>query len=212
MKTLYPPHPNIKIPVHKLPEYEKSGKWIAQRKFNGTNVVIYISSERKIHILTRHGTAPKLFSLSKSHIDQLLSLNLEKGKDYWLNGELLDHKTKSSYYKKKIVLFDVLHAGRYLINNITQKQRIELLNNICNNSEELEENGIAIKVTEDIWLAQNWTDNFEFHYKEFLHCDEIEGLILRKSDSFINNFGQKEYDAPWIVKCRKPHSGGNYNF
>ena len=106
MKILYPPHPNIRIPSAKLNEYEKSGNWVAQRKFNGTNVVIYVSNDRKVHILTRHGTPPKLFSLSKSHVDQILSLNFEKGKDYWLNGELLDHKTKNPDYKKKIVLFD----------------------------------------------------------------------------------------------------------
>lgn len=212
MKILFPPHPEIKIQSHKLSEYEKSGKWIAQRKFNGTNVVIYVSVDRKIHILTRHGTPPKLFSLSESHKSQILSLNFEKDKDYWLNGELLDHKTKSKDYKKKIVLFDVLHAGRYLIKNPNQQARLEILNNICNHPEKLEKNNIALEVTQDIWLAQSWLDNFEQHYKELLHMDEIEGLVLRKKNSFLDNFGQKEYDASWIVKCRKPHSGGNYNF
>jgi hypothetical protein len=212
MKILFPPHPDIKIQSHKLPEYEKSGKWVAQRKFNGTNVVIYISHDRKINILTRHGTPPKLFSLSESHKNQILSLNLEQGKDYWLNGELLDHKTKSKDYKKKIVLFDVLHAGRYLIKNPNQEARLEILKNICNNPQNLEKNGIALEVTPDIWLAETYRDNFKHHFEEFLHMDEIEGLILRKKDSFIDNFGSKEYDASWIVKCRKPHSGGNYNF
>lgn len=212
MKVLFPPHPNIRIPAHKLPEYEKSGKWLAQRKFNGTNVVIYISSERKVGILTRHGTCPKLFNLSKSHIEQILSLNLEKGKDYWFNGELLDHKTKSQYYKKKIILFDVLHAGRYLINSLNQSERLQLLDSICNKPTILEKNGIALQVTNEIWMAENWQENFESHYKEFLDRDEIEGLILRKKDSVISNFGQKEHDVSWIVKCRKPHSGGNYNF
>lgn len=212
MKILFPPHPNIRIPFSKLAEYEKSGNWVAQRKFNGTNIVIYVSADRKIHILTRHGTAPKLFSLSKSHIDQILSLNLEKGKDYWFNGELLDHKTKNEHYKKKIVLFDVLHAGKYLINSLNQSKRLELLNNICHNVTNLEEKGIALKVSNDIWLAENWKNDFENHYKEFINFDEIEGLILRKSNSVISNFGQKEYDVSWIVKCRKPHSGGNYNF
>jgi hypothetical protein len=213
MKILYPPHPNIRILSNKLEDYEKTNKWIAQRKFNGTNVVIYIAHDRKINILTRHGTAPKLFSLSKSHVDQILSLNLEKGKDYWLNGELLDHKTKNVEYKKKIVLFDVLHAGKYLIKSLNQMQRIELLNDICHNPAEITSNTeIAQKITQDIWMAESWTNNFKYHYQEFISRDEIEGLILRKKDSQIDNFGQKSYDASWIVKCRKPHSGGNYNF
>jgi hypothetical protein len=28
----------------------------------------------------------------------------------------------------------------------------------------------------------------------------------------LDNFGQKEYDVPWMVRCRKPHPGGTYNF
>jgi ATP-dependent DNA ligase len=212
MKILYPPHPNIRIPFGKLREYEESGKWIAQRKFNGTNVLIYISKDRKVHILTRHGTPPKLFSLSKSHIDQILSLKLDPDKDYWLNGELLDHKTKNKDYKKKIVLFDVLHAGKYLIRNPNQQKRLEILSNICNNSEKLEKNGLALEVTQDIWMAESWEYDFEEHFKEHIDKDEIEGLILRKKNSFLDNFGQKEYDVSWIIKCRKPHAGGNYTF
>lgn len=212
MKILYPPHPNIRIPYNKLKEYEESGKWVAQRKFNGTNILIYISANREINILTRHGTPPKLFSLSQSHIDQLLSLNLEPSKDYWLNGELLDHKTKNKDYKKKIVLFDVLHAGKYLIRNPNQMKRLEMLKNICNHPEKLEKNGIALEVSEDIWMAESWEYDFEQHFQEYIDRDEIEGLILRKKNSFLDNFGQKEYDVSWIVKCRKPHSGGNYNF
>jgi len=212
MKILYPPHPNIRIPFNKLKEYEESGKWIAQRKFNGTNILIYISTNREISILTRHGTPPKLFSLSESHANQLLSLNLDPNKDYWLNGELLDHKTKNKDYKKKIVLFDVLHAGRYLVKNPNQIKRLEMLKDICNHPEKLEKNGLALEVTQDIWMAESWEYDFEQHYNKYIDKDEIEGLILRKKNSFLDNFGQKEYDVSWIVKCRKPHSGGNYNF
>lgn len=212
MKILFPPHPNIRILYNKLSYYENTGCWLAQRKFNGTNVVIYVSHDRKVSILTRHGSAPKLFSLSTSHIDQILSLDLHPDKDYWFNGELLDHKTKDKNYKKKIILFDILHAGNYLIKSHNQEERLILLKNICRNPTEKEPGGIAIKVTEDIWLADFWHKDFEYHYKEFIDKDEIEGLILRKKNSFISNFGQKEYDVSWILKCRKPHSGGNYTF
>jgi hypothetical protein len=212
MKILFPPHAHIRIASSKLNEYENSKNWIAQRKFNGTNVLVYISRDKKVSILTRHGTAPKLFSLTKSHVEQILSLNLEKDKDYWLNGELLDHKTKDKDYKGKIVFFDVLHAGRYLIQNPSQIERLELLKNICNYPSSLEKNGIALQISDNIWMAESWSNDFLLHYKEFLHKDEIEGLILRKSNSFIDNFGQKSYDVSWIIKCRKPHNGGNYNF
>jgi hypothetical protein len=213
MPVLFPPHPESKISDHKLEEYEKSGRWLAQRKFNGTHVVIHVSADRHVSILTRHGTPPKLFSLKKTHIDQILSLDMQEGKEYWFDGELLDHKTKTGDYKGKIVLFDVLHAGQYLIKKMNQAERLELLKKICGNPVCKEPGrGIALMVTENIWMAETWNGDFRFHFEEFLKMDEVEGLILRKADSFIDNFGQKKYDVPWIVRCRKPHSGGNYNF
>jgi ATP-dependent DNA ligase len=213
MRTLYPPHPSLKISCHNLDKYEKTNNWIAQRKFNGTNVLINISPDKKIGMLTRHGHAPKNFVLSSSHIEQLLSLNLEGNKEYWFNGELLDSKTKSKEYKEKIILFDALQAGEYFIRKPTQIDRLKILSEICRNPSELEPNkGIALKITENIWLAESWENDFAKHYEEFLNLDEIEGLILRKKDSFLTDFGSKKYDVSWILKCRKPHSGGNYNF
>lgn len=213
MSVLFPPHPADKISPQRLSEYEKSKNWIIQRKFNGTHVLINVSVDKKVSILTRHGTYPKLFNLTKSHINQILSLNLEENKEYWFDGELLDHKTKNKNYKGKIILFDVLQAGAYFIMKKTQQERLDLLKQICKNPNKLETNyGIALEVTKDIWLAESWENEFEKHFKEFNHLDEIEGIILRKKNSFIDNFGQKEYKVNWIVRCRKPHSGGSYIF
>ncbi len=213
MPTIYPPHPNLKIPPLSLRSYEASGEWVAQRKFNGTNVVINISPSKKITILNRHGKPPKLFSLSESNIEQILSLNLDKNKEYWLNGELLDHKTSSKDYKRKIVLFDVLQAGEYFIRSPNQIKRLQILSEICNNPTDLEPNkGIALQVSDNIWMAETWSQGFLDRFKDFLDLDEIEGLILRKSNSNLGNFGQKKYDVHWMVKCRKPHKGGTYDF
>ena len=213
MPILFPPHPENKILPQRLGDYEKSGNWIAQRKFNGTHILLHVSADRQVTILTRHGTPPKLFNLTKSHIEQILSLNLEPEKEYWLNGELLDHKTKNKNHKSKIILFDVLQAGDYLIMKMNQKDRLDLLAKICRNPTELEPNsGIALQSTPDIWLAESFSNEFEKHFEEFNHLDEIEGLILRKKNSFIDNYGQREYSVNWIIRCRKPHSGGSYNF
>lgn len=212
MKTLYPPHPKTKIPPHMLPDYEASGAWIAQRKFNGTHVLVNISPDRKVGILTRHGTPPKLFSLTASHIEQILGLNLEPGKEYWLNGELLDHKTKNPHYKGKLVFFDVLQAGKYLF-GVKQTDRLALLDDICHNPVYWEPaDGIALEVSEDIFLAEPFDECFEIHFEEFLDSDEIEGLVLRKRQSVIDNFGGKPYSVNWLLRCRKPHAGGNYQF
>lgn len=212
MKILFPPHPSTKISFHKLQDYEKTNNWVAQRKFNGTNILINITPDKKISILTRHGTMPKNFTLSKSHAEQILSLNLEE-KEYWLNGELLDSKTKSKEYKEKIIFFDVLQAGQYFIRKPNQLERLGILSNICRDPKELEPtNRIALQITSDVWMAESWVKDFRKHYEELIFLDEIEGLILRKKDSFLTDFGSKKYDVSWMLKCRKPSVGGNYNF
>lgn len=212
MKILFPPHPSTKISFHKLDDYEKTNNWIAQRKFNGTNILINITSDKKIGILTRHGTPPKNFTLSKNHIEQILSLNLEE-KEYWLNGELLDSKTKNKEYKEKIIFFDVLQAGEYFIRKPNQLERLGILDNICRNPKDPEPtNKMALQITPDIWMADSWVKDFRKHYEELIFLDEIEGLILRKKDSFLTDFGSKKYDVSWMLKCRKPSVGGNYNF
>jgi len=211
---LFPPRPKGKINPKRLPKYEKSGKWICQRKFNGTHVVLHITPEREVSILTRHGTPPKLFSLSQGHIDQILDLNFEDGQEYWLAGELLDHKTTDPNYKQKIVLFDVLQAGRYLMGRPNQMGRLELLEQICQpDPNQLEPtNGIALQISPNVWMAEHWDSDFTARFKDFLDLDEIEGIVLRKKKSAIDNFGAEEYDVDWMLRCRKPHGGGNYNF
>jgi len=213
MKILYPPRPKGKIPPATLPKYERSGQWLWQRKFNGTHVVVNVSPNREVGILTRHGTAPKLFSLSRDHVREILSLNLNPGSEYWFAGELLDHKTKNQNYKKKIVLFDVLQAGRYLMRRPDQVGRLNLLADICGRPQELEpNNGIALQVTDKIWMAEWWDTNAVDRFKDHLTTDEIEGLVLRKKKATLDNFGNKKYEVNWMIRCRKAHAGGNYGF
>lgn len=210
MKILYPPRPQSKLHPNQMLQYEKTGLWVWQRKFNGTHVAVNVSTDRKVGILTSHGSAPKLFSLTKRHVDDFLSITVP-GKEYWFAGELLDHKTSDKRYKGKIVLFDVLQAGHYFMRNPDQLGRLRILNNICGHPTELESaNGIALKVTDNIWMAEIWDTNIEDRFRDFLHLDEIEGLVLRRKNSCLNNFGNKEYEVPWMIRCRKPHK--NYTF
>jgi hypothetical protein len=218
MKILFPPHPEGKITHESLPVYESQGTWVAQRKYNGTHVVLNVSSTNQVGLLTRHGTPPKLFSLSASHITQILSLNLVPNQEYWFAGELLDHKTTTPEYKGRIVLFDVLQApidgpSRYLMRRPNQMCRLSVLDEICGFPTKLEpHHGIALQATKDIWLAEHFETDFVRHFMEFIHLPEIEGLMLRKKLSAIDNLGGAEYDVSWMLRCRKPHSGGNYRF
>lgn len=211
MRVLYPPHPSSRTPPHRLREYEASGGWIVQRKFNGTRVLVHVSPSGEVGMLNRHGSSPGMFRLTEDHRREILGLGLESGKEYWFDGELLDHKTSDARYKGRIILFDVLQAGEYLIRRPDQAGRLKILRELCGNPSVLEPGrGIALAVSDRVWMAESWTDGFEERFSDFLDMDEVEGLVLRRSSSVLGSFGQRKYDVPWIVRCRKPSSA--YNF
>lgn len=210
MEILYPPRPKSKILPTQLSEYERSGKWVVQRKFNGTRVLLNVHGN-KIHILNRHGIPPKLFSLSSEHKKEIATFNLDPNKNYWFDGELLDHKTITPFYKKRIVLFDLLQAGEYFFTAPHLLSRLDLLKQILNNPQKREPNlGIALQSTEHFWLAETFDKNFTDRFNDFIENPEIEGCVLKRKDSCIDNLGKKEYEVGWQIRCRKPHA--NYDF
>ena len=110
---MFPPRPKNRIRPVELPKYEKQGAWVVQRKFNGTRTLIHITPSFQVEAW-RPGKQKHLqWCLSAEITAQILSLNIERGKEYWFDGELLNNKTSDIAYKNKIVFFDILQAGRY---------------------------------------------------------------------------------------------------
>jgi ATP-dependent DNA ligase len=127
---IYPPRPCGKIPAGFLRKKYTPPFWCAQRKFNGTRNCVDIG-EGEVKLWTRHGTPNKRFDMPKSMKDQFLSLGISNS---YLDGELLHSKTKN--IKGKIVLFDILkYSGSDLFLS-GQKDRINLLDKICNHPKE----------------------------------------------------------------------------
>lgn len=207
---VYPPRPKGKITPNLLPKYEATRDWLAQRKFNGTRSPIRVTVDRQVFVWGRHGEPHKQFTPSKSIIEQILALDLPVGQEHWLDAELLKNKTTDPNYKDRIVLFDVLMMGTYFLGSHTQEKRLELLAKICRFPTILEPaNGIALVVSENIWMAETWDSAFPLHFSEKIGLDEIEGLFLRKRKSVIDNMGTREYECNWCLRCRKPHK--NYD-
>jgi ATP-dependent DNA ligase len=204
MKVIFPPRPKSKIHPNDLPYYDSQGKWVVQRKFNGTRNVIHITPEGELSVYSRYGKAhsPSKFVLQKGFRDEIMSsLNLEKGKEYWLDSELMNKQVDSG---KEIILYDVLQAGRYLFGSPNQMERLELLKHICGDPQNLEPGGIALQISPRLWMAQTWADHFVDRFKEALPNPKLEGLVLRRKDSAIDNFGDKEYETTNVIRCRKP--------
>lgn len=210
MAFIYPPKPFGKI-AHmggtslskQLAEYEKTGEWLAERKYNGTRNLIYVTDGEVS--LARPGVEHKQFSPSRELLKEIKSLNLETGRNYILDGELLDRKTSTPQYKGKIVLYDVLMAGSYLFGSPNLEGRYRILQDICRYPTEREGAvGIALRVTDNIWMAETFYDHFYDRFNDFIGHPEIEGLVLKRKASSLDNFGQKPYDVTWQIRVRKP--------
>jgi ATP-dependent DNA ligase len=206
---MYPPRPKHKIRPSDLAKYEAQGIYVVQRKFNGTRTTIHVEGGN-ITTWTRHNTPHKQWELTEDVANQIRSLNIKADSEYWFDAELLNNKTTTPHYKNRVVLFDVLHAGRYLFGKPNLLGRYDILSEICGHPQDLEPQGIALRVTENIWLAETFHENFEERFKDFIEMDEIEGLVLKKAKSALDNFGVKEYEIGWQLRCRKEHK--NYNW
>ena len=210
MKFLYPPRPRGKMLWTDLNSYEESGEWVAQRKFRGSNAVINISPKKEITLGSRHGKPFANFSLSKDYKEEIIaSLNIEPDTEYWLNGELMN---KDANAGNQIILYDVLHYKRYLFGNVTQIQRLEILNEICKSPKEYCDSKIALRVSGRIWMAETFYSNFLERFRESEPIQQLEGLVLRRKSGTLNDFGTKEYETTDLIRCRKPFMAEDRTF
>jgi hypothetical protein len=199
---IFPPRPKGKMLWTDLPYYEKTGLYVAQRKFRGSNSVLNISKQGKIIFGNRHGREFANFRLSKDYQDEILScLVLKPNTEYWLNGEIMN---KDENAKNEIIFFDILQEGRYFFQNPDQEKRLEILREICGDPKELCEEGLSLKISPRLRLAEVFEKDFVLRFKEAYPIKRIEGLVLRKRKSALDNFGVKEYETSNLIRCRKP--------
>jgi ATP-dependent DNA ligase len=209
-KIIYPPRPKGAVPPTDLPHYDELGLFCIQPKYNGSRSIIHIAEDRRVQIFSRHGRAHHSYTMPLPIQNEILALpGLPKATEIWLDGELMV-KTTPEDTKGKIILFDVLHYKEYLFLQYTQVERLNLLAKICGEPTKLDPwRGMGYQISDNLLMAPTFFSNFK---DEFLkdYGDEVEGLVLRKKDSLIDNFGQKEYEVPWLIRCRRPHK--NYHF
>ena len=137
---------------------------------------------------------------AKQKEEFVTGLRLKPNCEYWFNGELMNKDVDAT---NEIILYDLLHAERYLF-GVTQIDRLEMLGDICGNPKKLCHSGIALEVTSKIWLAEVFFSDFVARFKESLPIQQLEGLVLRKKLATLDNFGQSEYTTNDLIRCRKP--------
>lgn len=208
---LFPPRPQGKMYHTDLPRLEKSGLWLAQRKYNGIRNVIHVKNGN-VNFYTRDCElhSPKNFLMTKQYKDEIMSLNIDLSKEYIFDSELMGKQIGG---KKEVVLFDVLMAeGRYLFGNPTLVKRFDILKDICHNVPTIE--GLSFdQITRKIYLIENFYQNFKDRFNESLNDPRLEGLVLKKLNSALDHFGDQYYETKWLIRCRKAFSATkSYNF
>lgn len=200
MQIVHGPRPKSKIKPEQLPVYERTGDYVAQRKYNGDKNTFHVSADRKVTFWNK-GSAFTKSRFNPANVSlfekQISALNLKPG-DYWFDSELLTNKVPNT-----IVLYDVLQAEGSMLIGMTQIDRLNFLHEICGHPTELCSLGVALQVTENIWLAEHFDRDFPSRYKEYLHLDLIEGLVLRRKDAPLREFGVKAYETDDQIRCRK---------
>ena len=210
VNIIYPPRPKGAIPPSELDYYESLGIYGVQPKYNGARNPIHISPDGEVASFSRHGRSHRTYDMPLSVRKEILALpGLKKGIEVWLDGEVLS-KTTATDTKHKIVLFDILQYDKYFFSSPNQQGRLELLSSICGNPTQLDSmRGMGYIISENILMAPTFYSGFKAEFEKD-RGDEVEGLVLRKLNSTIDNFGQKEYEVSWLIRCRRPHK--NYNF
>jgi len=213
MQYVYPPRPKSKIRPSQLPFEEDRGIWLWQPKFDGDRCTVGIENG-KVYLGNRHGKwhqSSKFPQVRRS----ISSLNLPSG----------SHRLDAEMVGDVLVLFDILQHKDYLIGE-DQLSRLDLLDEVCGHPTTPCLNGLALQITDHLWLSSRGDSNFSQKFEEIsgyrsehqkgLLSDGaeigkmVEGLLLRQKDSILDNYGASPYDVAWQLRCRCQHK--NYRF
>ena len=212
MIVMYPPRPDGSIPPDHLGQYPG---WWAQRKFNGTRTVIFVSPEGEIHLRNRQQQPHKAYKLTGAMEAALQALGLPRGSWSVLDAELLHSKTRQ--VKDRMVLFDLLVLDGQYLTRTTYRERFPLLEGVCGNPTQHEdETGrrIALRVNENVWLAESFQPRdgaaARALFDQLIDMDEIEGLVLKDPSAKLKPGVKESNNTEWLIRVRKPHD--NYKF
>lgn len=181
--------------------------FLAQPKLNGSCGVVFTNGTQVL-VKNRHGGN---LTMCKIH-EQLQQLHTgEEGKWNVYVGEYLC-KSKKDQNRKTwnhvYVIFDILVYNNISLTHLNFLERHQFLREIYQFQES--DRPYISKITDEIWLVDCITQNFENVYQNIVEIDIYEGLVLKKKHSNLEKGLHSENNIHSQLKCRKPTK--NYRF
>jgi len=204
---LWPPRPQTTIDAaSKHFQAMKARKtWTGQLKLNGQRSPVYISPEGEVELWNRHGGQHRNYNIQPWLVEQIKGSVRQSGKWIVIDGELLhakDRSIKNTLYWWDVLVFD----GEYLIGS-TYEDRCKMLREIVKPNES---DGAIAKVTDNIWLAENFGPE---QYDEMWTRTEtswVEGFVFKNLKGRLKPCIREKNNHEWQLRCRKRH--GAYRF
>jgi hypothetical protein len=201
-KFIFPPRPRGRMNPAGLAFYELTGNWLAQRKFDDIRCLLHIEPGYEMSIWSRHGNPHGGFCLTRDLQEEIKrNLRLDPGLEYWIDGGIT---VPDGGGESRLVFWDILHLGCSFHAGPDQLTRIKILTEICGNPTQHDCTGIALQISEHLWLAESFERNFVRRFTESFNDHRLEGLVLRRKYSKLTDTGACYYEVDWLMRCRKP--------
>jgi hypothetical protein len=173
-----------KDPLNPKPDYlnslEASGKWVAEQKWNGDNILINTNKPKEIW--NRHKALLTRYKMNDEVQKELLSLYPP---DTLINGELMNNHTKDT--KDLIIVHCIMILSGVMVRTWGDSRR--LLDRV--------QSGKYFQI------SRVWTKGFWDLYQT-ADGKTIEGIILKDPNGKLVFSTTPIKDVPWMLKIRKP--------
>ncbi len=207
-KYIYPPRPEFAIKRESIINLNEN-EYFAQPKLNGSCALLFINTELGVFKMMNRHNGDIEHKISSLCISELKSLFQGNG---WvvLVGEYMNKSKKDdgNIFNDKFVIFDILVYDDEHMTFSTFIERQRLLAKIF---QPKKHSKYISKISEDIFIVNNFKSNFTKLWDKIIEIDMYEGLVFKKIDGKLENgILNKRNTSTCQVKCRKETK--NYNF
>ncbi len=200
-KYLWLPRPDNKIDI-KLAGFYRQRGYVAQTKMNGSGSVVFVSPDKTVTAMSRHGTPHKAWQPTEESNRVFTKL---PGRGWWVLATELMH-SKVPGIRDTNYIHDVMVAdGTYLV-EVSFADRQKLLASLF---PKVADRRTHYEIDDHTWLAKLQTGQFR-QFFESLDRPELEGIVLKDANAPLELCSKPTANNGWQVKCRR--SGKNLSF